>query len=401
MLVGVLWALIGGLMLGLYALPGKFTKDFKEENTWGLFFMLTMFVVPLIATFVMMDGVGDIYGTEDIRNALPVMVVTSVLWGIGVMMWGKAIHHIGVSLGFSLFIGTVIFIGSILPIVIGVAKNGLSEGLPPTTTLVLILLGIGVVLLGIVFNGKAGLIREKDEVAQKTDDWESGEDEGQKKSMVAGITIAVVGGLLATGFNVANTVGNAPNKLGILNDAGDPKGIMEIAVTEAGNPGWMVALGLMLPIFLSGGVIMAGYFGWQLTSKNAWASFKTPSFPRNFGLIFIMAFFHYAASAAYAYGQSRFELGPVVVYAIFNTTCVVVAVISGIVTKEWINASSRARRTLYTGLACMVLGVGILTVSQYLKKVSDDKARAAETAVQDYDSHVRTNSTNEIGGTKA
>ncbi len=380
MVIGVLFALIGGLMLGLYALPGKFTKDFKEENTWGLFFMLTMFVVPAIATFVMMDGIGDIYGSEEIRNAMPVMVVTSVLWGIGVMMWGKAIHHIGMSLGFSLFIGTVILVGSILPIVIGVSKNGLSEGLPPTTTLVLILVGIGVVLLGIVFNGKAGLIREKDEASRKPDGEDKEKDEGPKKSMAAGITIAVIGGLLATGFNVANTVGNAPNKLGILNDAGDPKGIMEIAVTDAGNAGWMVAIGLMLPIFFSGGVIMAGYFGWQLTAKKAWGSFKTPSFGRNFVLIFIMAFFHYAASAAYAYGQSRFELGPVVVYAIFNTTCVVVAVISGIVTKEWVNASSQARRTLYAGLACMVLGVGILTVSQYLTTLSDDKAPVAEPA---------------------
>lgn len=385
MLVGVLWALLGGLMLGLYALPGKFTKDFKEENTWGLFFMLTMFVVPAIATFVMMDGIGDIYGSQEIRGALPVMVVTSVLWGIGVMMWGKAIHHIGMSLGFSIFIGTVIFIGSILPIAIGVAKNGFSEGLPPTTTLVLILLGIGVVLMGVVLNGRAGLMREKDETSEKADgdqQQEGAQDEGPKKSMAAGIAIAVIGGLLATGFNVANTVGNAPNTLGIVNDAGDPKGIMEIAVTEAGNPGWMVALGLMLPIFFSGGVIMAGYFGWQLTAKKAWGSFKTPSLGRNFALIFIMAFFHYAASAAYAYGQSRFELGPVVVYAIFNTTCVVVAVVSGIVTKEWVGASSRARKTLYTGLACMVLGVAILTVSQYLKKVGDDRAQSAEVGIR-------------------
>lgn len=374
MLVGVLWALIGGLMLGLYALPGKFTKDFKEENTWGLFFMLTMFVVPIIATFVMMDGIGDIYSSDEINSALPVMVATSVLWGIGVMMWGKAIHHIGVSLGFSLFIGTVILIGSILPL-------ALAEELPSTTTLILILLGIGVVLLGIVFNGKAGLIREKDETANKTDDAVHDESEGPKKSMVAGIAIAVIGGLLATGFNVANTVGNAPNTLGVINDAGDSKGIMEIAVTDAGNPGWMVALGLMLPIFLSGGAIMAGYFGWQLTSKKAWGSFKTPNFGRNFVLIFTMAFFHYAASAAYAYGQSRFELGPVVVYAIFNTTCVVVAVVSGIITKEWVNASSQAKKALYAGLACMVLGVGILTVSQYLKKVSDDKNRDAAAAV--------------------
>ena len=29
------------------------------------------------------------------------------------------------------------------------------------------------------------------------------------------------------------------------------------------------------------------------------------------------------------------------------------------------------------GLACMVLGVGVLTVSQYLKTVADDATRAA------------------------
>ena len=94
-------------------------------------------------------------------------------------------------------------------------------------------------------------------------------------------------------------------------------------------------------------------------------------------LLFIMAFFHYAASAAYAFGASRFDLGPVVVYAIFNTTCVVVAVVSGIVTKEWVNASPRARKTLYTGLVCMVLGVLILTVS---KLPSSKEAMPEETA---------------------
>ncbi len=37
MLIGILWALLAGLMLGLYALPAKYTKDFREETTWGLF----------------------------------------------------------------------------------------------------------------------------------------------------------------------------------------------------------------------------------------------------------------------------------------------------------------------------------------------------------------------------
>jgi len=64
----------------------------------------------------------------------------------------------------------------------------------------------------------------------------------------------------------------------------------------------------------------------------------------------------------------------------------IVPAIATFVMMSGISASSRARKTLYAGLACMVLGVGILTVSQYLKKVSDDRARTAEaaaSAVQD------------------
>ncbi|MFD2257585.1 L-rhamnose/proton symporter RhaT [Luteolibacter algae] len=362
---GIIWAVISGLMLGLYALPAKFTKGFQEENTWGLFFMQTMFLVPILATLTLMKGVGDIYSTPAVQEVLPVMIVSAVLWGIGVMMWGKAIHHIGLSLGFSIFIGTVILVGSVLPIGIGIAKSGV-EGLPEAPVLALILLGIAIVLLGILFNGRAGLVREAEEkISNKDAAGKSG-----KKSMGAGIAIAVIGGLLATGFNVAFTVG------------GEPLGE---AVAAAGNPPWMVSLAVMLVVFLSGGVIMAGYFGWQITSKKAWGSFKTPAFGLNFVLIFVMAVFHYAASVGYGYGAGLFELGPVVVYAIFNTTCVVVAVISGIYTKEWINASSKARNSLYTGLSAMVLGVVILAGSQYLstKKGEVEPAAPAEAALPD------------------
>lgn len=348
MIIGIITALIAGTMLGLYALPGKYTKDFEFENTWGLFFMLTMFVVPVAATFGMMKGVGEIYAAEEVRKALPVMIVASVLWGIGVKMWGQAIHHIGLSLGFSLFIGTVILVGSILPIGLEVVEKGMT-GLPPTVTLILILVGILVILTGIFLNGRAGLIRETDEQAKKD---ETSSSESVNKSMVAGIIIAVIGGLLATGFNVAFTVGGTP---------------LSKAVAATGNAGWMLSMAVMLPIFLSGGVILAGDFGIQLTRKKLWKNFGSKYLMKNFVLILIMAVFHYAASAAYAFGASRFDLGPVVVYAIFNTTCVAVAVVSGLLTREWVNASSRAKMSLYTGLSCMILGVVILSLSKLLE----------------------------------
>jgi len=338
MITGIFWAVAAGLMLGLYALPNKFTKDFREENTWALFFMLTMFLVPVVATLAIMHGVGEIYGTPAVRAVLPKMVVTSVLWGVGVMMWGKAIHHIGVSLGFSIFIGTVILVGSLLPFFV--------DGLPPSRALPALCGGLFFVLLGVFANGRAGLARESDQAKS------GAEAPAGKKSMSAGITIAVVGGLLATGFSFANAVGRPA---------------LHAASQAQGNPEWVTALAVMFPIFLSGGVVMAGYFAWQLSTKQAWGAFKTPAFGRNFGLILVMAIFHYAASAIFAY--AAFKLGPVgntVGYAIFNTSCVVTAIVSGLVVGEWQGASSRAKNLLYTGLAGMVIGILIISYGNNL-----------------------------------
>ncbi|TWU38420.1 L-rhamnose/proton symporter RhaT [Novipirellula artificiosorum] len=366
MVEGIVWALFAGLMLGLYALPGKFTKNFKEENTWGLFFMLTMFVVPTIVTLLMMKGVGAIYGSAEVRAILPQMVVTSVLWGIGVMMWGKAIHHIGMSLGFSVFIGTVILVGSLMPFFV--------EGLPAAKVFATILIGLAFVLVGIVANGKAGMAREKDDRAANADQANVADgDHETKKSMGAGLTIAVVGGLLATGFSFANAVGRPP---------------LHEASMAQGNPEWVTALAVMFPIFLSGGLIMAGYFAWQLTQKKAWGSFKTSSFGRNFVLIFMMAFFHYAASAVFAY--AAFKLGAVgntVGYAIFNTACVVTAIVSGLVVGEWKNASSKAKNLLYTGLGCMVIGILIIAFGNKLGAESSEISQQPETvSLQSLDS---------------
>ncbi len=341
MITGIGWALLAGLMLGLYALPSKFTKDFEFENTWGLFFLLTMFVVPLLASFVIIDGLGEIFATMP-TGKLAVMVVASFLWGTGVMMWAKAINHIGVSLGFSLFIGTVILVGSLLPFFV--------DGLPNTGALVTISAGILVVLAGIFTYGKAGMTREQDEATD-----ESGDEEGEQeieKSMGRGIAIAVVGGLLATGFSLANAVGRP---------------YLHGASMAHGNAEWVTAVVVMFPIFLSGGTAMVTYFIWQLSVKNAWGGFRTPKFGINFLLIFVMAFFHYAASAVFAYSAYRLgDFGNTVGYAIFNTASVIVAVIGGLITGEWAKASSKAKGWLCAGLTCMVVGIVLVAMGNTL-----------------------------------
>lgn len=332
MIEGVIWAITAGLMLGLYALPEKFTKEYEFENTWSLFFAIATFIIPNIVAFSFVQGFTEILSGLP-SEILIRMIISSLLWGIGVMMWGKAINHIGLSLGFSLFIGTIILVGSLIPFAV--------DGLPPTNVLLAILSGIVIVLFGVIANGKAGLLRQRDEKSYK--------DGG---SMILGIIIAVVGGLLATGFSYANTVGGPV--------------ILE-AVVNFGNPEWMSAIVVMYIIYVSGGVAIAVYFIWQLTKKRLWGRFITPYFRHNLGLTTTMGIFNFSASGLFSYAAFLLgSTGGTVGYAIFNTVSVAVAIISGLITREWISASKQAKNMLYIGLVCMIIGIIVVAIGNGL-----------------------------------
>lgn len=331
MLTGILFALFAGLTLGLYALPEKFTKEFEFENTWGLFFAINMLVVPPLAALVFVNGLVEIISSIP-SNALWGMAIGGLLWGIGVMMWGKAINYVGLSLGFSIFIGTVILVGSLIPFAI--------NGLPENTVFFTILAGILVVLLGVILNGKAGMLREK------------GETSGGTKNMFAGISIAVIGGLLATGFSYANAVGGTA---------------ISAASEDQGNASWVASVVIMLIIYLAGALFVIPYFVLQLSKKNLWGKFSTKHLGNNFIMATIMAVLNFVAGVAFAYSAYLLgKLGGTIGYAIYNALSVAVAIVSGLVTGEWLSASGKAKSYLYAGLVAMIIGVVLIAFGNSL-----------------------------------
>ncbi len=330
MIEGILWAIFAGITLGLYALPEKFTREFEFENTWGLMFAINMFLVPVVAGFLLIHGFTDVLAAIP-TDVLLNMVIASVLWGIGVMMWGRAINFIGLSLGFSIFIGTVILVGSLLPFLV--------DGLPEQNVFLTILMGIAVVLIGIIANGRAGILRQQDEETSTSGATGQG-------GIGKGILIAVVGGLLATGFSYANAVGRP---------------VIHEASQAAGNPAWVTAVGVMFIIYVAGGLFVVPYFIAQLSIKNLWGKFRTSFLGRNVAMTSLMAILNFTASAAFAFAAFKLgQAGNTVGYAIFNTISVAVAIVSGLLTKEWVNASAKSRNFLYLGLACMIIGVVII-----------------------------------------
>lgn len=333
MAIGIIFAVFSGIILGFYALPAKFTKDYEFENTWGSFFFICMIIFPLLAGAIFFSDFKLVYSTFS-SKALLIMFASSFLWGVGMMMWGKAINHIGLSLGFSLFIGTIIMIGSLLPFFI--------DGVPETKVLVPILIGIAVVLVGVIFNGMAGIERSKTDKTDESDD---------KGSMATGITIAVVGGLLCTGFSLANTAGR--NAVTVADQGG-----AEVASTVGT---FALGLSLMAFIYLVGGIATVSYSILQLSRKKNWSGFKTKFFVRNTGLTSLMAIFNFGASIFFALSAIKLgAAGNTVGYAIFNTISVAVAAIGGLITGEWKMATNKAKSYLYIGIIAMILGVVVI-----------------------------------------
>ncbi|MFR9583811.1 MAG: hypothetical protein SNG60_06055, partial [Rikenellaceae bacterium] len=83
MITGILWAILAGVMLGLYALPEKYVKGYTYENTWSLFFLFALVVCPIVVAFPLINNFPAILGSIP-GEVLGTMVCASILWGVGV-----------------------------------------------------------------------------------------------------------------------------------------------------------------------------------------------------------------------------------------------------------------------------------------------------------------------------
>ncbi|MDV7185937.1 L-rhamnose/proton symporter RhaT [Lutibacter sp. TH_r2] len=331
--IGIFWVLLAAIMLGFYAYPSKFVKNYEVENLWSGFWLLAMFVVPIISTFALVDGLGATYKQIPTSIFLSIFGL-SILWGIGNLLWGISISKIGMALGFSLLIGVSTLSGSLLPFFMGGADKLTTPGG------MFILGGIFIIMLGIIANGKAGLLREQHENSTTK------ETSSNNNTMRNGIILCVIGGISAAGFNLAYHVADNIGHIG------------QISQEQFGNESWVARLAVMLPSFIGSGIAIMIYFGYQLTKNKSWSNFNHKNSSKNLFYLLIMAIVYCASLIIY--GLGAYELGPLgtsVGFAIFQTGCIMVANLLGIFSGEWKNAGSKSKNWLYSGLSIMTIGI--------------------------------------------
>lgn len=322
---GIAMILVAGVLAGNCMTPMKFSRRWKWENTWLVFSVVSLIVLPWALAFGLAGDVFAVYRSLTFSQLL-LPAALGAGWGIAQVLFGLSIARLGLALGCAVIIGLGSLFGTLVPLFF---KNrevlGTSKG-------ALILFGLAVMVAGIVVSAKAGRERE------------SGGARTAGSGYAGALIMAVVCGLMAPMVNYSFAFGQ---------DIADRAIALGVAPTRAGYAIW--------PVGLFGGLIPNILYSVYLLWKNrTWSAFRGP-WAAEAGLASLMGIFWMGAMSIYGVASVYMgALGTSVGWGLFQIFNIMSANLSGILTGEWKTASKTAVRTLYAGLALLAVATVIL-----------------------------------------
>src|SRR5579863_9795892 len=97
------WVLLigAGAANATFSLPMKFVRRWQWENTWAVWTLLALVVLPSACAFAFVPSLGAIY-SGSAPHAAAVVCLLGAGWGLAQVLFGRAIDAIGIGLAFSI-----------------------------------------------------------------------------------------------------------------------------------------------------------------------------------------------------------------------------------------------------------------------------------------------------------
>jgi L-rhamnose-H+ transport protein len=350
-LLGVIFHSIGGFASGSFYMPFNKVKGWAWESYWIIGGLFSWLIVPPLAAYLTIPNFAGIIAASS-SQILSITFLMGLLWGIGGLTYGLGVRYLGMSLGNSVVLGFCAAFGAVVP--------SIYYSIKPTTGKIsftdmlaspggrLVLLGVLVCLVGIAISGKAGMMKENElsEEQQKASVSEF--------SLIKGLIIAVISGILSSFFN-----------FGI--EAGKPMAIVANEAWKAINPGqgeFLFQNNVTFVVILWGGLTTNLIWTTILSLKNkSYSDFtnrKSPIlnnilFSALAGTTWFMQFFFYGM------GESKLGNGASS-WILHMSTIILTANMWGIYRKEWTGVSPKTKGTIITGISVIILSVFLVGI---------------------------------------
>jgi len=314
--LGLGMTLVAGLLAGNSMLPMKFVKRWQWENTWLVFSLVSLVLIPWALACGLVNGLGALYASLP-ASAYAAPLLFGAGWGIAQVLFGLSVARLGLALGYAIIIALGAVLGTLVPLFVqNRAVLGTSRG-------ALILGGVLVMVIGIASSSWAGRLREGKVKTGGT----YGRD----------VAIAVLCGIMAPMLNYAFAFGQPIAEAAVR---------MGTSKESAGYAVWPIAL-------LGGLGPNVAYSVYLLQRNRTWNRFKG-GWVRDGSMGLGMGIFWMGAMSLYGVGSVFLgTLGTSVGWALFQIFMIMTANLSGVLTGEWKGAPRAAILRLSIGLALL------------------------------------------------
>lgn len=347
-ILGLIFHAIGGFASGSFYMPFKRVKGWAWESYWIVGGLFSWLIVPPLAAYLTAPGFAEIISTTDgtVKNFTFLM---GLLWGIGGLTYGLGVRYLGMSLGNSVILGFCSAFGALVPPIYynfnqTAGKTSFSDMLNSSGGQ-LVLLGVMVCITGIAILGRAGVLKEKDLTIEQQ------EASVKEFSLVKGLVIAVISGILSSFFN-----------FGI--EAGKP--MAEAAVEMGYNP--LFQNNVTYVVLLWGGLttnfIWCMYLNFKNKTFDDYTNTSTPIannilFSALAGITWFLQFFFYGM------GESKLGNGASS-WILHMATIILTANLWGFYLKEWSGVSKKTFNTFLLGIIVILISIVLVGIGNSL-----------------------------------
>ncbi len=196
-ILGIILHSIGGFSSASFYVPYQLIRKWSWQTYWITLGFVAWIIMPTVGGYLTTPDLSDIL-SQSPRSSLFLTYIFGILWGFGGLGAGLGLRYLGNSLGQSISLGVCAIVGTIIP---AIMDNKL-EMLVTTGPGGIIILGFIVCIIGIVFCGYAGVLKDR----MLTNDQK--QESVREFSAVKGIFFAVVGGIMSGCMAISIKYGN-------------------------------------------------------------------------------------------------------------------------------------------------------------------------------------------------
>lgn len=328
MAIGILLAMLSGILFGICFTPMRYMKAFAWENSWFAWnFCACLVLTPLIA-WLTIPSAFEVFQEIGLQRNL-IMLGVGLLSGSSGILFGLGLARVGTTLVNSLCNGISLIVGSFIPLII--QHREALEGRIGAA----LIAGFVLSVTGVVVCARAGSLRERPSayMGKHSDDIHT-----HRRIAIEGIILSIAAGLLMPLVNLGLAFGD---------------GLMQVARSHGGSEAFM-SFAVFVPFFAGTFVSTALYCGLLWTKNQSHMQFWEPRGPHCAAFALLIAALWMGGNTLYGWALPWMQsYGPILAWPICLASCNIAAALVECVYGDWQG----------NALHNLAIGLGILTAS--------------------------------------